>query len=133
MYTKSFPMSTPLQPNINMLHITMYIIAMWWSSYTAKCILRQETFLLFSTGTVTVNSSSILDFYNSTWSILIQWIRFMIVWWQSDLVITKEGILPVCDKPYHMNKRKVQKEEESAVLQNCTLVKQKHNGLCQDC
>jgi len=28
---------------------------------------------------------------------------------QSDQVNTKESVLPVCDYPYHMNKRKVQK------------------------
>jgi len=33
----------------------------------------------------------------------------MFVRLQSDLENTKEGILPVCDKPYHQNKRKVQK------------------------
>jgi len=26
-----------------------------------------------------------------------------IVSWQSDLVYTIENVLPVCDKPYHMN------------------------------
>ena len=26
-----------------------------------------------------------------------------IVRWQSDKVYTKESVLPVCDKPYHMN------------------------------
>ena len=51
--------------------------------------------------------------YNSTWSILTQWIRVMIVRWQSDLVNTKlESERPDCDKPYHSNKSKVQKGEE---------------------
>jgi len=27
-----------------------------------------------------------------------------IVRWQSDLVNTKESVLPVCDQPYHTNK-----------------------------
>jgi len=40
---------------------------------------------------------------------------------QSDQVNTKESILPVCDKPYHTNKRKVQKGEEIEVLRNCAL------------
>jgi len=31
----------------------------------------------------------------------------MIVGWQSDIVNTKESVLPFCDKPYHMNTRKV--------------------------
>ena len=44
-------------------------------------------------------------------SILInQWIGVMIVKRQSDIVNTKESILPVCDKPFHTKKRKVQKE-----------------------
>ena len=37
---------------------------------------------------------------------------------QSDLVHTKESILPVCDKPYHTNKRKLQKREDIEVLRN---------------
>jgi len=43
--------------------------------------------------------------YNSTWSILIQWIRDILSGsiCQSDLVYTIESVLPVCDKPYHMN------------------------------
>jgi len=32
-----------------------------------------------------------------------------IVGWQHDLVNTKEIVLSVCDKPYHTNKRIVQK------------------------
>ena len=40
---------------------------------------------------------------------------------QFDLVNTKESILPVCDKPDHKNKRKVQKWEEIEVLRNCAL------------
>jgi len=39
-------------------------------------------------------------------SILIQWIRVLIVRWQSNLVNTEESVLPVCDKPYHTNKKK---------------------------
>ena len=65
---------------------------------------------------------SIMIIYNSTWSILIQWIMDMIVRWHSGLVNTKESALPVCDKPYHTNKRKVQKGEEIEVLRNCTLM-----------
>jgi len=41
--------------------------------------------------------------YNSTWQILIQWIRVTILRRQSDLVQTIESVLPVCDKPYHEN------------------------------
>jgi len=40
--------------------------------------------------------------------------------WQSDIVYTKESVLPVCDKPYHTNKRKVQKRER--ILRNCALL-----------
>jgi len=43
----------------------------------------------------------------------------MIVRWQSDLVNTKESILPVWDQPYHANKRNIQKGEEIEVLRNC--------------
>jgi len=45
----------------------------------------------------------------------------MIVRWQSDQVNTKESVLPVGDKPYHMNKRNVQKGEEIEVLLNYAL------------
>ena len=45
-----------------------------------------------------------------------------IVGWQSDLVNTKENILPVCDKPYHTNKGIVLKGEEIGVLQNYALI-----------
>jgi len=67
----------------------------------------------------TVPQLSVMIIYNSTWSVLIQWIRVMIVRWQNDLV--KEIVPPVCDKPYHINKSKVQKGEEIEVLQNCAL------------
>jgi len=43
---------------------------------------------------------------NSKWSIWIQWIRILVVWWQSDQVNTKESVFPVCDQPYHANNRK---------------------------
>ena len=39
---------------------------------------------------------------------------------QSDLV-QKESVLPVCDRPYHTNKRKVQKGEKIELLRNCAL------------
>ena len=64
---------------------------------------------------------SIMIIYNSTWSILIQWIRVMIFRWQSDIVKTKESTLSGCDKPYHTNKRKVQKRDKIEVLMNCAL------------
>jgi len=41
--------------------------------------------------------------------------------WQSDLVYTKESVLPVCDKPYHTNNWILQKGEEIEVLRNCAL------------
>ena len=47
----------------------------------------------------------------------------MTVRWKSDLVNTKESVLPVCDIPYQMNKGKVQKGEEIKVLRNCALSK----------
>ena len=56
--------------------------------------------------TVTVN---LMITYNSIWSILIQWNRIRIDRLQSGLVNTKESVLPVRDKSYHMNKRKVHK------------------------
>jgi len=49
--------------------------------------------------------------YIRKWSIFIHWIRVLIVRWQSDLVNTKESLLPVSDTPYHTNKRKLQKGE----------------------
>ena len=50
---------------------------------------------------------SLLIINNSTWSILNQWNTVIIIRWQSDLVNIKESVLPVCDKPYHNNKKKV--------------------------
>ena len=41
-----------------------------------------------------------------------------IVNWQSDLINTKESILSVCDKPYHTNKRNVQKGEIEILRKN---------------
>jgi len=55
---------------------------------------------------------SIRIIYNSTQSNLIQWIRV------SDLVNTKESVLPVCNKPYHTNKRNIQKGEETKDMRN---------------
>ena len=43
--------------------------------------------------------------YNSIWSLLIQWISFI-------LPGKKESVLPVCDKPYHTNNGIMQKWEE---------------------
>jgi len=67
----------------------------------------------------TVPQLSVMVIYYSTWSMLIQCIRVMIVRWQSELVIAKEGLLPVCDKPYHMDKNT--EREEIGVWQNCAL------------
>jgi len=43
----------------------------------------------------------------------------MNVRWQSDQLCTEES---VCDKPYHTNKRNVQKEEDMEVLRNYALL-----------
>jgi len=64
---------------------------------------------------------SIMVIYNSSWSVLIQRIRVMIVRWHSDLLNTKENILPVCDKPYHTNQRRVQKGGKIEDLRNYAL------------
>jgi len=40
----------------------------------------------------------------------------MIVRRHSDKAIRKESVLPICDKPYNTNKRKVQKREEVEVM-----------------
>jgi len=63
--------------------------------------------------------SSIIIIYNSTWSILIQWIRVMIVRWQSDQLKTKESIhfLFVINLITLM-KEKYRKREEIEVLWN---------------
>jgi len=50
---------------------------------------------------------------------------------QSDLVNTKESVVPVCDKPYHMKKRNTQKEEEIKVLQNYALPTESRGSICQ--
>ena len=66
-----------------------------------------------------VPQKSILISYNSTWSILIQRFRVMIVRWQSDLVYTKESILSACDQPYHTNKRQYR---ETSRLKFCEVM-----------
>jgi len=43
---------------------------------------------------------------------------------ETDIVNTKEIILPICDKQYHMNKRKVKKGKKIKVLQNYAFYKQ---------
>ena len=45
----------------------------------------------------------------------------MIVRWQSGRVNTREHLLPVCDKPYHTNKRNVQTGEINKKLRKCAL------------
>jgi len=45
----------------------------------------------------------------------------MIVRGQYDVVNSKESVLPVCDKNYHTNKRKVQKGEEFKLVRDCGL------------
>jgi len=39
----------------------------------------------------------------------------MIVRWHSDVVRTQESVIPVCDKPYPKDKRKVQKADVLSV------------------
>ena len=41
--------------------------------------------------------------------------------WQSDLVYTKESVLPVCENPYQPNKGVLQKQEEFENLRNYAL------------
>ena len=57
---------------------------------------------------------------NGTWSILIQWIRVTLY----DLVNTKESVLSVCEKPYHMNNEIQRKWEEIKNSKNHALLKQ---------
>jgi len=45
--------------------------------------------------------------YNGTWSNFIQWIRVMIVRWQSDRVNTNDNVLSVCDKFYQTKKKEI--------------------------
>jgi len=40
----------------------------------------------------------------------------------SELVSTKESLLPICDKAYHMNKTNVKIGEEMKVLRNYAFV-----------
>jgi len=49
-------------------------------------------------------------------------IGVLIIRWQSDLVYTKESILPVCDKPYHTNKNTAQNDEEIESLRNYAFI-----------
>ena len=69
----------------------------------------------------TVPQLASMIIYNSKRPILIQWIRVMNGMWQSDLVDTKERVLPVFDKHYHTNKRKVKTGEEIEFLRNWAL------------
>ena len=98
------------------------------SNEPIKCVAEQNiTELGVFSVKWTVPQLSIMIIYNSSWSIFIQWIRVMIVRWQSALVHTKESVLPVFQKPYYSNKRNVQKGEEIAVLRNCVFLK------CSNC
>jgi len=51
---------------------------------------------------------------------LIRWIK---VRRQSDLINTKESILPICDNPYHTNKGILQKWEQLENLRNYAFLK----------
>jgi len=80
---------------------------------------------------------SIMIIYNIAWLILIQLIRVKIVMWQSDIVNTKLSVLPVCDKPYHTNKRKVQKRKLKCVhyadeIDKIDIPSCPHPGICVD-
>jgi len=52
---------------------------------------------------------SIFIIYISTLSILIQWIRALVISYQFDLINTRGSILPVCDKFITRTKRKGRK------------------------
>jgi len=84
---------------------------------------------------------SILIIYNSTWSILIQWIRVILSGDNLTLQIQK-SVLAVCDKPYHTNKENTEsrdiKDLQNYAMSNCFLNKHrikvsvsKRNG-CRD-
>jgi len=65
-----------------------------------------------STKKPTLSQLSTLTIYNTTLSIFIQWIRSMVIRWQSDQLTTKENILPVSDKFITRTKRKEKKRKE---------------------
>jgi len=54
----------------------------------------------------------------SAWSTLVQWIKVMLVGWQSDKTNTKESALCVCYIPYKTNKEKYMKGEEFELERN---------------
>jgi len=61
---------------------------------------KKVVFFFEITGNMDSSPTFNHDHSYSTWSILIQWIRAIMVW-----------LLLVCGKPYHTNKRKVKKGE----------------------
>jgi len=77
----------------------------------------------------TVSQLSIMIIYNSIWSILIQWIRVMIVRWQSDLLNTKEIAVPDSDQPYHKIKENIPHWEELENLWNYWIIHYSPNKL----
>jgi len=99
----------------NVCYVFLYLsMAFIWHNILELLSTAQLVVLIMDS-----SPTSIMIIYDSTWSILIQWIRVMIVGWHSDQVNTKESILPFCDKPYHTNKRRVQIGEGIEALQNC--------------
>ena len=56
---------------------------------------------LFGPPQQSIDSSTTVNHYHSTWSILIQWSRHILS--GDNLVYTTESVLPVCDKLYLRN------------------------------
>jgi len=83
----------------------------FWVIYTDAAIYSHCSLCFLMTSIVckrwAVRKLSIMFFYN-TWSNLIQWIRDLIVRWQSDLVNTK-GVFLVCVKRDYTNLKNIRK------------------------
>ena len=75
----------------------------------------------------TVPQLSIMVIYNSTWSILIQWIRDIVSGDNMTLVYTIETVLSVCDKPYPMNNWFQQMLAEIVHSSTQNNIKKQHN------
>ena len=76
---------------------------MYWLNNNTLIHARENyVILLFGVLQWTDSRPSIIIIYNSTWSILIQWIRDILSGDNLTYYIQK-SVLPVCDKPYHMN------------------------------
>jgi len=99
-------------------------VYLWHVTFCRTCVAYEPRLDLLYLPQLTIYTTPALNLHNgqfrnlsilnSTWSMFIQWIRVILSGDNLTYQIQKESVLdlPACDKPYHTNKRVLQKWEK---------------------